>query len=419
MRGDDAEVVVVGAGLAGLTCAAHLVSRGVEVSVLEAAPRIGGRVRTDEVDGHLCDVGFQLLNPAYPAVARLVDVEALRLRPFAAGVAVRGRDGLAVLGDPRRRPGLLLPTLRSGLLRPRELMALVRWVAPALGPVEWLTRGADAPWGRSLDDAGVRGPLRSQVLEPFLAGVLAEDRGATSAQFVRLLLRSFLRGTPAVPADGMRALPAQLAARLERPVECGVRVEGMTRDGDGLTVRTGEGERRAHRVVVATDPVAAHTLGAVLERGEAVMQGLRTWWFSTTDRLGRDQPATAAMLRVDGTRGPVLNTAVVSDAAPSYAPPGRSLVEATTLLSTPADVRRVREELARIWDVPTAAWDLVVRHDVAHALPAQSAPLLLRRPVSLGDGLFVAGDHRDTASIQGAMVSGQRAARAVLAAGRA
>ena len=185
------DVVVVGAGLAGLTCAVSLEARGLDVLVLEAAAEVGGRVRTEVVDGHLCDVGFQLLNPAYPAVHRLVDVDALGLQTFGAGVEVRrgdsgsprsggggdvsaGRGVTALLADPRREPTALLRTLASGLLAPGELAALARWAAPSLGPVRRLLDGPDTSLAESLDKAGVHGPLRREVLEPFLAGVLAD-----------------------------------------------------------------------------------------------------------------------------------------------------------------------------------------------------------------------------------------------------
>src|SRR3954466_1298194 len=78
------EVVVVGAGLAGLACARRLAASGVAVTVLEAADGVGGRVRTDVVDGFRCDRGFQLLNPAYPEARRVLDLPALRLPPLPA-----------------------------------------------------------------------------------------------------------------------------------------------------------------------------------------------------------------------------------------------------------------------------------------------------------------------------------------------
>src|SRR3954468_20453441 len=102
----DAEVIVVGAGVAGLRCGAELEAAGVDVRVLERADAVGGRVRTDVVDGFRCDRGFQLLNPAYPAARRPLAVSALQLRQFGAGALVRRDRGLVVVADPRREPRL-------------------------------------------------------------------------------------------------------------------------------------------------------------------------------------------------------------------------------------------------------------------------------------------------------------------------
>jgi phytoene dehydrogenase-like protein len=59
-----ADVVVVGAGLAGLACARRLTRAGVSTTVAEAGDGVGGRVRTDRVDGMLLDRGFQVHNTA-------------------------------------------------------------------------------------------------------------------------------------------------------------------------------------------------------------------------------------------------------------------------------------------------------------------------------------------------------------------
>ncbi len=420
------DVIVVGAGLAGLNCALTLQSRGLAVSVLDAADAVGGRVRTDRIDGFLCDRGFQLLNPAYPAVRRYVDLPALDLQAFTAGVAVAGAAGTSVLADPRRSPGLLGRTLLSGYLNPKELARLGAWAAPALGPVNRLlaeaatsplpegeapaphpdaVRGGDLSLRDSLDQAGVDGRLRREILEPFLSGVLAEADGATSAAFVRLLLRSFLLGTPSLPAGGMSALPEQLAARLREPVQLG-RPATAVRGGDEAVVETVDGELRARAVVIATDPSAAAEL---VQLRAPQLKGLSTYWFATDE-----PPRTDKLLVVDGRRdGPVVNTAVMSNVAPTYAPPGQHLIQATTLWPTDAVESDVRIQLSRMYGRSAGAWRLVVRHDIPEALPHQPPPLAARRPVDLGEGRFVAGDHRDTASIQGALVSGRRAANAV------
>lgn len=415
------DVVVVGAGLAGLGCALELRSSGLDVLVLEAGDLVGGRVRTDVVDGFRCDRGFQLLNPAYPELRRVVDLDALDLRPFTAGVALPSRSGTAVLADPRRCPQHLLATLRSGCLHPGELARLIGWGWPALAGVRKLRAGTgDTTLACSLDRAGVHGPLRRSVLEPFLSGVLADDQGRDSAAFVRLLLRSFLLATPAVPAAGMAALPEQLAARLPVPVQCGVRVLQVT-DGTGAyKVSTSHGTVHARAVVVATDAGAAAEL---MGTAQPPAKGLVTFWYAT-DAL----PKHPKLLRVEPRRlaaGPLVNAAVLSAVAPAYAPPGQHLVQGTALLPSSGDSSSgdssgtppepaVRAHLARLFRCSTSSWQLVTVHEVPHALPRQSVPLRIRQSVHLSDGLFVAGDHRDTSSLQGALVSGRRAAQAVV-----
>lgn len=411
----ECDVLVIGAGLAGLQCARVLQRVGLSVQVWEAADQVGGRVRTEQVDGFRLDRGFQVLNPAYPAVRRGVDVPALRLQPFAPGVAVRREDRRAVVADPRRAPHLLAAVLRSGYVRPRELAQLTRWIGPALGPPSRLTGDRDTTLARSLDAAGVHGPIRAEIIEPFLAGVLLEEDGSTSAGFARLLTRAFLRGTPGLPAEGMQALPRQLAAHLTGGIRFEHPAEAVRPVPGGVRVAGPSGTASARAAVIATDPVVAGRLAGV---EVPPMKGLVTYWFAASER-----PAGVPMIILDGRGrvrgqrpGPVINTAVISNVAPTYAPPGQHLVQATCQIRDGETVRsedEVRRHLADIYEQDTGTWALLARHVVPEAVPAQPAPLRLRRSVEIGDGMYVCGDHRDTASIQGALVSGSRTARLV------
>jgi phytoene dehydrogenase-like protein len=225
-------VIVVGAGLAGLRAAQVLCRRGLDVVLLEAADRPGGRVATDVVDGFRCDRGFQVTNTSYPALRAALDtvggLEALDLRAFEPAAAVRGPDGaLHVYADPRRRPALLPRTALDGLIPLRGKLALGLWTGRVLtaGPrrvTGHVARSAAA----DLAASGVSGPAVERVLRPFLSGVLGETELTTSAAFVRLVWRSFVIGTIAVPAAGMGAIPAQLAAGLpEGALRLGQRVE--------------------------------------------------------------------------------------------------------------------------------------------------------------------------------------------------
>lgn len=405
-----ADVVVVGAGLAGLRCAQALTEAGRDVVVLEADEVVGGRIRTERIDGFLVDRGFQLLNPAYPAIRRWVDVAALGLQPFGAGVAARTESGLTVLGHPLREPALVPQTLRAVVRRPREVAALGRWAAPLLRPrrgtslAEVLASRADVDRRTALDAAGVDGLLR-RVVDRFFAGVLLEDDGTTADRFALLLTWMFARGVPALPREGMTALPTQLAASLGDRVRLGERVHAVT----GTTVATDAGTWTAAHVVVATGAAAAAELTTV---PRTPTKGVVTMWWSAPEAPDTD------LLHVDARTapaGPLVNAAVVSRAAPSYAPPGRHLVEASALMGPGRDTdeQSMRRHAGDLLGADPSGWEVVARHEVPDALPAQPAPYVSRQPVRVGD-LVVCGDHRDTGSIQGALVSGQRAAEAIL-----
>jgi glycine/D-amino acid oxidase-like deaminating enzyme len=407
-----AETVVVGAGLAGLACARRLTEQGVGVLLLEAADAAGGRVRTDRVDGFRCDRGFQLLNPSYPEARRVLDLPSLRLQPLPAGLVVASAGGRRLLTDPRRTPPRSWPAALAGLGGGElsEKLAFARWaLRAAIADPANLLAEPDEPWGAALSGRGIDGRLRREVVEPFLAGTLGERDGVSSRRFVELLVRSFVRGTPAVPWSGMQALPDQLAAALpEGTVRLGVPVVDVTAD----RVHTADGTINAETVVVATDPRSAARLTGL---PEPRMRGLTTFW-----HVAEQAPTRSGALHIDADRrGPVTNTVVMSNSAPSYSPDRRALI-ATTVLGGGGDgdgaqlEAAVRTQLQTVYGADTRGWELLTVHAIPHALTAMNPPLDPRRPVELDDGLLIAGDHRDTASIQGALVSGRRAADAVL-----
>jgi phytoene dehydrogenase-like protein len=405
----SADVVVVGAGLAGLTAARHLTDAGFEVLMLDADDRIGGRVRTDLADGFRLDAGFQVLNPAYPAVAREFDRTALDLRPFLPGVRVHTGDGshLLALTPAGVRQGAA--ALAAGLLGPSDLLALaVLSGRDATGTATAVKHRADRSTYRELRRLGCSNRVINTVLRPFLSGVFLEDGLTTSSRFFHLVWRSFLRGGAALPAAGMQALPDQLAARL--PADA-VRLRTRVATVAPGRARTMDGTRwRAGAVVVATDATGAARL----------LPGLRQprWNAVTTYYHATTQPMDAEpVLRIVPDDDLVVNSAAVSAVAPAYAPPGAHLV-ATSVLGVPSSIveteHLVRARLRRLYGVGPAHWTPVGAFPVRCAVPAMPAPHPLRGRVRLDDGLYVCGDHRDTGSIQGALASGRRAAAAVL-----
>lgn len=208
----DADVIVVGAGLAGLVAAHTLSQAGLQVLLLEASDDVGGRVRTDEVDGYLLDRGFQLYNPAYPEGRRQLDHEALRLRPFTRGVVLRNGSRHIKVADPREVPRWSMNALRAPLGSLRQRAALARYLRRcATTRASVLTHQVDGPADAALTSAGVAREAVDEFLRPFLAGVFLEPDLATSRRFLDVVLRVFVHGTPSVPANGMQQIPRQLA----------------------------------------------------------------------------------------------------------------------------------------------------------------------------------------------------------------
>ncbi len=422
IRAESTDVVVVGAGLAGLAAARQLSMHGIGVVVLEAADQVGGRVRTDRLDGVLLDRGFQLYNPAYPEGARVLDHPALALRPFVAGAIVVRGGRRHRLADPRRRPSWALASAAGALSgavgTPGGLARLGGYALTASRhePAR-LRNEPDVTAAAALAEAGVRGDVVDRLVRPFLRGVFLEDDLATSRRFLDLVLRSFVRGTPSVPAEGMSAIPEQLAAALPAgTVRLGTAVRALTAGG----VSTDTASMRARAILVATDPVTAGRLlpGLHVPAGRAV-----TTWYHVADADHADLTGGDPVLVLDGdsVRTGVAglrltSTVVLTHAAASYASNGRVLISSSALGLHPGDAaeRDVRTQLTRLYGVSTRDWTPVATYAIPYALPAYPPMSPLRKDARLGDGVYVAGDHRDTPSIQGALVSGRRAADAIL-----
>jgi phytoene dehydrogenase-like protein len=413
------DVAVVGAGLAGLACARVLCAAGLEVTVAEAADAVGGRVRTDRVDGYLLDRGFQVLNTAYPEARRVLDLEALDLRALDSAAALYADGRRIRLPNPLHEPTTVGDLLRAPLGGLRAKSALARYtVATAMLPVEMLRRRPDDPATTAWRDAGIPADVVERLLVPFFAGVTLDPGLGTSRRYVDLMMRMFARGRSVVPARGMQAMPEQLAARLPPgtvrlgcPVHA-VRPDEIDTGGIDTGGDTGGDAVRARKVVVAVDGWTAARLlpGCVeppQERGVTTVYHAAPAW-----------PGATGTLVVDAEASPVTNTVVMSAAAPEYAPAGRALV-ATSLVHDGGhvDVGGLRARLTRLHGTDTSTWEEIARYDVPRALPAMPAPHRLRTPVRRrqdGAPVYVCGDYCDTSSIQGALVSGRRAAETVL-----
>ncbi|WP_344446917.1 NAD(P)/FAD-dependent oxidoreductase [Kitasatospora nipponensis] len=410
-------MLVVGLGLLGLAAARTLSAAGLEVRVLEATERIGGRMAGHQLDGYRLDHGGQLLNTGFPELVRRLDLTGLDLRPLGPGVLVHSAGRRYRVGDQQQPPTGRQPAGRSSLGSPLEKARLRATLARlAATPVPRLLARPETTAARALAERGHSPRVVDGFLRPLLTTLLSDPALGTSSRIADLVLRGYARGRLSLPAAGTAAVPRQLAGALPSgTVRLGVRVTGIGANG----VHTEQhGPIGARAVVLATDARAAVDL----------LPGLRlpefhpvTTFFHTTGH----PPLSEAVLLLDADRtegpAPVSHSLVLSQVHESYAPVGRSLV-ATTVLGRrgfgaggPAGLESaVRARLAELYDSSARDWEfLSVRH-LPDAVPTMPPPHNVRRPVRVLAGLYVCGDHRDTSSAQGALVSGRRAAEAVL-----
>ena len=403
------DVLIIGAGLAGLTCARRLQEAGIAPLVVEAADDVGGRVRTDRVEGFLLDRGFQVLLTAYPEARRWLDYERLALRPFEPGARVRVDGKFCRVSDPWRRPQYAWATLRAPVGRLADklkILSLRHQVRQ--GTIGQLWEKPETSTLAALQRHGFSPEIIERFFRPFLGGVLLDAELASSSRMFEFVFRMFSAGRVVVPAAGMQAIPSQLAEtlpadrlRLNAPV---ARING--RD---VQLETGE-VIQARRVVVATAGDAARRLLPALP--------VVAWRSTTTLYFAAPQsPLGEGILVLNGGEpGPINTLTVMSDVAPAYSPAGQALISVSVLgrmaVSDDDLTRQVQGQLQAWYGVQVSAWRLLRIYRVVEALPARSptAPAAL----AVGAEGVVCGDHRGHGSIQGAMESGRRAAEFIL-----
>ncbi len=405
------DVVIVGGGLAGLTCARRLQAGGRSCVVLEAGDAVGGRVRTDIVAGFQLDRGFQVLLTAYPAAERWLDYEALALGRFAPGARVWCEGALHTVSDPTREPGELMATMRApvGSLADKMKIATLR-SAVRRGTLDELFARPETTALQALRDHGFSETMIERFFRPWFGGIFLDAGLTASSRMLEFVLRMFAEGDAALPALGMQAIPEQLAAGLTAgTVRLGARVTAVA--AGSVTLADGEVVTAAD-VVVAADGLSAAQL--LPEVAPPAWNHVTCLYFAAPA-----SPLGAPLLAINGSgAGLVNNVAVLSDVAPHYAPAGQALVSVSVLQHVQSDDRtqaaQVQAELGE-WFGPTVGqWRWLRTYRIPHALPVRM-PLERRPPTPLRPGVWLAGDVVDSASIQGAMESGERVAEALLA----
>ncbi len=406
----DRPVVIVGAGLAGLSCAATLHRADIPVVVIESSDGVGGRVRTDKVDGFLLDRGFQVLLTAYPELHRQLNIAALELEEFDSGALIKTEDGIFELGDPLKQISSLLPTIRTAVSRavatPSDLARLLSLrVRLARTEVPELLRGPDVATIDALTSLGFSSKFINNFFRPLVGGIQLDLGLHSSARMFDTILKMLFAGSAAVPRHGMQAISEQLAGQIPKHA---IHLQAPVRSVSANAVRVDSGEIAASSVVIATD---GNTAADFLGRPTSTPRSAACVWFDAPEA-----PTDRRLIVLDGSRsGPIANVAVMSNVSSRYSPPGRHLVAAAAPGHMGVDIeRQARSQLTSWWGSAVEGWTTLRVDQISYGQPDQSPRFSPKQSIEVEPGLFVCGDHRDTGSIQGALFSGRRCAEAIL-----
>lgn len=409
-------VVIVGAGLAGLTCAKVLWQAGIPVNLLEASDDIGGRVRTDIVDGFRLDRGFQVLQTAYPEAREQLDYSKLNLKPFFPGAIVRSRGKFFKMTDPWRRPLQALQALFNGIGTFGDRIRLAKLRSHVMKrDIDALLSGPDIPTVEYLRSRGFSEDIIERFFRPWFAGVFLESNLSTTSRFFNFVFRMFSLGDSSIPEAGMGEIPRQLASTLHAD---SIRFNQKVQSVEANQVKLASGEAVHGRAVVLAveGPEAMRLAGQ--EAGHVASCSTTNLYFAA------DNPplkGSAIVLNGDGI-GIINNLCVPSNVSPSYAAQGALVSVSVVGPHTAEDdiVGKVSKELEGWFGAQAKSWRLLRSYVIQHALPAQPQGTVNQSgaELRLSNGVYVCGDHRQNASINGAMRSGRLVAEDLLAASR-
>jgi phytoene dehydrogenase-like protein len=438
------DIVVAGAGLAGLTAARHFADSGLDVEILEKRGEVGGRVRSKTQNGFVLDRGFQVLFTAYPAARRELDFEALSLRKFTPGATIARPGSRSVLADPLRAPRSLPATLSNPNVRFGDALRILRLQRElARKTHSEILAGAeseeeDCSIGTYLAERGFSRRFVERFFAPFYGGITLDRSLSGSKAVFEYTFKTLAEGEIVVPADGMGTITDQLAERARAAgasIALDSAVEGVDASGEGATISLGGETLSADAAVVATDPRTARDLlgPAGVEGIPTESRGCITQYYSLP---ASQHPKTGKRLLLNARNAFPNEVVPLSKVAPAYAPDGRELLSATFLPEREGSDGGEEEndavfeasdaDLAGATRRALAAWYPKRRFDRLEAIHTDRIPFAqFAQPpgfraslpeVEAPDGrAYLAGEYTGWSSIDAALESGRRTATATIA----
>lgn len=403
-------IIIVGGGIAGLTCAKYLKDRGIQSLILEASDGVGGRVRTDAHEGYLLDRGFQILLTAYPETQRLLNYNNLDLKPFESGAIIRDsqKGDFSVMANPFKQPSKIWSSLTSNVGTLVDKMRVLRLILDNYNVQEEVFENEGPSTIEYLRNYGFSETMIRQFFKPFFGGVFLENELLTSSNFFKYVFGKFYEGDAVIPANGIE----QIAKQIEKMLYVGtVKLNTKVVKIEGNRVFLENGDRLyGEKIILATD---GHQSDKILGNAKERKYNATTCTYFSADR----SPLKDKMLVLNPNRTSVVhNMCVPSDIAPNYAPTGKSLISVSTqgfdLHDAGELAKNIKRELVSWYGEEVENWQHLKTYHIPKALPKFENSSLTKN-LKISEILYQCGDTTAYPSLNAAMATGRKVAEMI------
>ena len=420
------KIVIVGAGLGGLVCGRILQRAGHNVEILEASDGVGGRVRSDRVNGFIFERGFQVLFTAYPAAKRQLDFDRLDLKTFDPG-AIISKDGRRyTLSDPLRDPAAVVSSALAPVVTLQDKIKTGLLAAGLIRKsIGETIAGPDTTIEEYLKQEGFSEKYINNFVRPFFGGVYLDNSLKNSAKAFKFDFKMLSQGKITLPSAGISRIPEQLAAELftRNAIRLNSKVTELVKDKSGryTGAKLESGETVMGDVVVVSTPApeAARLTGLEMPKGQTSTINL---YYSGSAPL-----YSGKKLVLNANPDPFVNNLVlVTNVSPGHAPAGQHLLSCT-ILGVPDEsdetlYQKGLDDLKRIFkgdakaEAALPGYKPLAVYRVPYGQFAQPPGIHPTLPDNRSGlpGLFFAAEFTEASSQNAAMISGEKAAKLIL-----
>lgn len=409
MKQKSPSIHIIGGGISGLIAARVLEEHGLSATIIEATDRLGGRVKTDVVDGYSLDHGFQVLLTAYPAAKKYLDFDALALQEFLPGSAIFKNGKQKIIGDPLRNLSLLLPTLFSGIGTVNDklkILALNRRLKKK--SIQNIFAEKEQTTHVYLENIGFSETIITDFFIPFFSGIFLENKLDTSSRMFEFVYKMFGEGNAALPKDGIQAIPKQLFEKL-KSTTCVFNTKVKSVENGSIKLESGE-TLKSNFTIIATQ---ASGLISNLKNQATLWKSCDTLYFEVAKR-----EIKKPLIGLIAAPNALINNIFYHTSLQTSATATKELLSVTVIdrqkLTNKQLVTEVQKELKELCNIDYCTF--IKQYNIPMALPKlQDIQYeMLPSETRLTETIFLAGDTQLNGSLNAAMIAGERAALEVI-----